>query len=320
MKAANITFIDQHPGTDSLLDEVHAGLAAAPKKLSPKFFYDQRGSELFDAICDLPEYYPTRTELSILEDCAPQLAARVNDNVMVVELGSGASRKIRILLDALQPAAYMAVDISRDFLIQESRKVAADYPHLDVYAVCTDIQEPGYLQHAPDDMPRLTYFPGSSIGNLEPREALHFMQNLRQAMLADDAFLVGVDLKKDHEILHAAYNDTQGTTAEFNRNLLRRIQRELDTDIEPANFRHQAFYDAGKGRVEMHLVSDCEHRVSIEGKQIEFEAGESIHTECSYKYSIDEFQSLARQAGFIPEAVWTDEAALFSLHYLRPSA
>jgi dimethylhistidine N-methyltransferase len=321
MKTNGITFIDAHPGVTSLREEVRAGLGRDPKRLSPKLFYDQRGSELFDAICDLPEYYPTRAEIAILEEHAGAISLRAADEVMLIELGSGASRKIHHLLQALSPAAYMAVDISREFLLQECHKLASDYPQVDVYALCADLCEPLELNgYGGAHARRVAYFPGSSIGNFEPGEAKAFLQNLHTALDAGDALLVGVDLKKDPDVLHAAYNDSQGVTAAFNLNMLERIARELDTDIDPALFRHEAFYAEDEGRVEMHLVCEQGHDVTLEGERIRFEAGESIHTECSYKYSIDEFQSLARQASFTAEDVWTDDEDLFSLHYLTIAA
>jgi dimethylhistidine N-methyltransferase len=318
MNDLNINFIDQAPDTGSLRDDVLHGLCNGYKRLAPKYFYDKRGSELFDAICDTPEYYPTRTEIGILQDNVQDMARHLDNDVMLIELGSGASRKVRILLDELQPPAYMAIDISRDFLLQESRKLAADYPTMEVHAVCADLCDPLNLDTLHTGSSRLAYFPGSSIGNFEPDEAIDFMGNLHGLLHGGDRFLVGVDLKKDQQLLHAAYNDAHGVTAEFNLNVLHRIQRELDADIQPEQFRHLAFYNNEKGRVEMHLVSEARQTIRIEDELIQLDKDERIHTECSYKYHVEEFQQLAAMAGFEPLDVWTDDSHLFSLHLLQP--
>jgi dimethylhistidine N-methyltransferase len=310
---------DLHIDTTNLQDEVHKGLATDSKTLSPKLFYDRRGSELFDAICDLPEYYPTRTEIAILRDNAKHIARAVIDDEIVIELGSGASRKIRLVLDAVQPDTYMGVDISRDFLIQECNKLARDYPELEVHAVCADLCQPLPLDQLVEDRPRLAYFPGSSIGNFEPGEARVLLETLRP-QLHDGNLLIAVDLKKDPQVLHDAYNDSQGITAEFNLNLLHRMRNELDADIDIDGFSHEAFYNEDQGRIEMHLVSRHEQQVSIGGQQYTFAAGERIHTENSYKYSIEDFQQLSEQAGFTPRHVWTDPQQLFSIHLLSSAA
>jgi dimethylhistidine N-methyltransferase len=319
MSQAEVNFIDFHPDTARLQEEVLDGLCDANKTIAPKFFYDHRGSRLFDAICDTPEYYPTRTEINILNNCINELAEHIDDEVMLIELGSGASRKIRILMDNLQPAAYMGIDISRDFLLQQSYELAADYPEVEVHAVCADLCEPLQLDGIEQGSCRLAYFPGSSIGNFEPQQAVEFMNNLHSILDKRDRFLVGVDLKKDKNVLHAAYNDAQGTTAEFNLNVLHRIRRELDAELDPDNFSHLAFYNNELGRIEMHLVSDIDQAIRIEEEIIQLQEGERIHTECSYKYDIDEFQQLASSAGFNPLTVWTDSRHLFSLHLLQPS-
>lgn len=316
MSTPAIRFYDEHPGTISLREEVHGGLARQPKAIPPKFFYDERGSQLFDRICEQPEYYPTRTEIGILQRNARQIADLAGRGALLIELGSGASKKVRLLLEALQPAAYLGIDISRDFLRASTERLARDYPWLEVHAACADFSSGLTLPHCPSSWRRLAFYPGSSIGNFEPREATAFLRGVRAVLGADGALLVGVDLKKDKKLLDAAYNDAQGITAAFNLNLLHRIRNELDSDIDPANFAHRAFYNQALGRVEMHLVSIGQQTVKVEDRAYRFDAGETIHTECSYKYSIDEFQALARQAGYQPEAVWTDAQGLFSVHYL----
>lgn len=316
MSTPAIRFYDEHPGTASLRQEVHAGLARKPKSIPPKFFYDERGSQLFDLICEQPEYYPTRTEISILQRNARQIADLAGRGALLIELGSGASKKVRLLLESLQPAAYLGVDISRDFLRASTEKLARDYPWLEVHAACADFSSGLSLPQCPASWRRLAFYPGSSIGNFEPTEALEFLRGVRAVLGDDGALLVGVDLKKDPARLEAAYNDAQGVTAAFNLNLLHRIRDELDSDVEPERFRHHAFYNAECGCVEMHLVGLEPQTVRIEDRSYHFEAGETIHTECSYKYSVEEFQDLGRQAGYAPVAVWTDPEQLFSVHYL----
>ena len=250
------------------------GLTAHPKAIPPKFFYDARGSQLFDAICELPEYYLTRTEMGILQPQAQMLATLVGPDCRLIELGSGASKKVRLLLEALRPSQYLGVDISKDFLLQSTRQLAADYPWLEVHAACADFSQTLDLSYCPPSVGKLAFFPGSSIGNFHPHEAMHFLEQLAANLRPHGALLIGVDLKKDSRLLHAAYNDAQGVTAAFNLNLLWRIRAELDTDLDPACFAHQAFYNESQGRIEMHLLSRERQRLRIEAHVIEFNAGE----------------------------------------------
>jgi len=312
------SFVDLQSPAGSFLDDVLRGLGSSPKAISPKYFYDARGSELFEAICELPEYYPTRTELELTRDCAADIAAAVGAGCLLIELGSGASLKTGLLLQALRPAAYVPVDIAADALKTAATRIVADYPALPVIAVCGDYMRP-LMVPALDGIAarRLIYFPGSTIGNLTPAEALEFLRRARDLAGSGGAMLVGVDLKKDPRQLHDAYNDAQGITAEFNLNLLRRINRELGADFDPGRFRHVAFYDADAGRIEMHLESLVAQTVSVGGRRFGFAAGERLHTENSCKYSVAEFQQLAQSAGFAAEKVWVDAEALFSLHLLR---
>lgn len=320
MSTPAIQFYDEYPGDASLRDEVRRGLARTPKSIPPKFFYDERGSRLFDQICDQPEYYPTRTEIRILQDNARAIAELAGNGALLIELGSGASKKVRLLLEALKPSAYLGVDISRDFLRASTERLAQDYPWLEVHAACADFSSGLSLPQCPPSFRRLAFYPGSSIGNFEPVEALEFLRSLRAVLGEGGALLVGVDLKKDKSLLDAAYNDAAGVTAAFNLNLLHRIRTELDSDVNPDTFRHLAFYNQARGRVEMHLVSRIAQTVRVEQTEYRFGAGESIHTECSYKYSVDDFRSVAVAAGYHPQAVWTDEDDLFSVHYLTTSA
>lgn len=321
MKAAPVQF-HNHPcaADDNLREAVFAGFAQQPKRIPPKFFYDRRGSELFEVICELPEYYLTRTESAILHYYAEDIARCVQSDCLLVELGSGASKKIRLLLDILHPAAYLGIDISREFLLKSTRRLACDYPWLEVHAACLDFSRPFRLKWYPKELNKLVFFPGSSIGNLEPEAAAIFLKQLRPLLEPDGALLIGVDLKKAPLILHAAYNDAQGITAAFNLNLLHRIQRELDTDLMPERFEHSAFYNQPAGRIEMHLVSRERQRIRVEAAHFSFEAGEPLHTENSYKYSLEEFHRLAAYAGYWPEKAWTDARQWFSVHYLRLAA
>lgn len=318
--SSQMHFYDYHPPVSDIRDEVLAGLNRCPKQIAPKYFYDRRGSQLFDAITELPEYYPTRTELGILESNGSQIAEFLGNDCLLMELGSGSSRKIRVLLDALQPAAYVPMDISRGHLLEAATILARDYPELEVHAACTDYSSDFELPDLPDHLPRAAFFPGSSIGNFEPEDARALLQRVGNHLGPDGKLLIGVDLKKDKATLHAAYNDAQQVTAAFNLNLLERINRELEADFQLDRFEHHAFFNEPLGRVEMHLRSMRDQQVRVAGRSISFTAGESLHTENSYKYSVEEFQSLAADSGFVAERVWTDNDLLFSVHCLRCSA
>lgn len=315
-----VNFYDYHPALADFRSEVVAGLSASPKHLSPKFFYDKRGSELFDAITELPEYYPTRTEIGILERYGDRMAELLGQECLLLELGSGSSKKIRVLLDALQPRVYMPMDISREHLIGSAETLAMDYPAVEVHAACADYSDDFELPYRPEHLSRAAFFPGSSIGNFEPTQAGELLQRVGEHLGPGGRLLIGVDLKKDSATLQRAYDDTDRVTAAFNLNLLERINRELAGDFDISAFTHCATYNESAGRIEMHLVSRCEQTVTVAGERFDFEAGETIHTESSYKYSIDEFQELATWAGYSAEEVWTDDQQLFSVHCLRFNA
>lgn len=314
---ATVRYHDQHPRSASLRDDILTGFAASPKQTSPKHFYDAEGSRLFERICEQPEYYPTRTEEAILAAACDEIARLAGAETPLLELGSGASRKVRLLLEALQPSRYLGIDISREFLIDSTRRLAADYPWLEVHAACADFCRPLRLPQAFRRARPLAFFPGSSIGNFEPHQALDFLRHLRRLLPDGSGLLIGVDLLKDRERLEAAYNDRAGVTAAFNLNLLRRIRRELNSDIQPRRFRHRAFFNPRESRIEMHLVSPLAQQVRIEERAFSFQPGESLHTENSYKYSPDGFLRLAERAGFRSEALWMDDERLFSVHFLR---
>ena len=319
MKLQSVIYHDEIADASTYIfrDAVIRGLGAQPRRIPPKFFYDRRGSELFEAICRQPEYYLTRTELKILQNCAREVARLIGKDCVLIEFGSGASRKVRLLLETLRPRAYAGVDISRNFLLESTRRLARDYPWLEVHAVCADLCEPLAFSSLPEEAPRLGFYPGSSIGNFEPEAARDFLAGLRTVLGLGGALLIGVDLKKDEQILTAAYNDANGVTALFNLNLLQRLQRELRASVNVTAFRHQAFYNPQDGRIEMHLVSTRPQYLRLDDIRFEFAEGESIHTENSYKYSLNEFQSLAGDAGYEVIKTWTDPDQLFSVHYLE---
>jgi dimethylhistidine N-methyltransferase len=313
---ANFHFHDLVPAREDFRTDVLAGLCGEAKRLSPKFFYDERGSQLFDAITELPEYYLTRTEIDLLRRHGEEMAGMLGDDGLLFELGSGSNVKIRLLLDAQRPRVYAPIDISREHLRQSASAIARDHPELEVHAICADYSKPLELAGFLDAGRRTAYYPGSSIGNFDPTQAHDLLRRIAGLLEPDGRLLIGVDLKKDPAVLDAAYNDSQGVTAEFNLNLLARINRELDADFDLGAFTHKAFYNETLGRVEMHLVATAPQLVRIDGRSFEFRAGESIHTENSYKFSVGEFRTLAAEAGLASLRVWQDPDALFSLHCL----
>jgi dimethylhistidine N-methyltransferase len=315
-------FHDLAPSEESFRDAVLAGLGHAPKSLPCKFFYDERGSELFEQICQVPEYYLTRTEIAVLEESADAIAAQIGAHCRLVELGSGASIKVRILLAALdRPAAYVPVDISREHLREAAAQLAADFPALPVVAVCADYTRPFLLPPlAGPAGKRVGFFPGSTIGNFEPDAVVRFLRHCAELLGPRGEMLIGVDLKKEPEILESAYNDRAGVNAAFNLNLLERINRELGGDIDGDRFEHAAFYNEEGGRMELYLKSLADQSATVAGHAFRFATGELIHTENSYKYAVPEFHALARRAGFVPVHTWTDRHDLFSVHYFRQAA
>jgi dimethylhistidine N-methyltransferase len=312
------TLLDQKPGSESFLDEVLSGLQQPLKTLPCKYLYDHRGSRLFDQICDLDEYYLTRSELAIMESHAPQIAAQIGSGVMLIEYGSGSSVKTRILLDHL-PAidAYVPVDISQEHLEQTCRNLARCYPELDVLPVCADFTAEFDLP-IPRTEPThcAVYFPGSTIGNFAPHEAERMLLQIASLCGTGGGLLIGIDLQKDPEILEAAYNDAQGVTAEFNLNLLRHINRELGGDFCLDTFQHVASYNAEMGRIEISLRSLCDQVVAISGQTFDFAANELICTEHSHKYTVAGFSRLAAQAGLTLRQQWMDDEQRFAvLHF-----
>ena len=321
-----LRFFDDQPVAENILTEVIAGLSQPQKVLPAKYFYDEQGSKLFEAITQLPEYYPTRVEINLLREHRETIAKLVKEDVWLLEYGSGASLKIRLLLQAIKPNCYVPMDISKDFLLASAESLMEDYPWLNVYAACVDYSQPVRL---PADMitsaQKLGFFPGSSIGNFSPHEAWGFLQGVRNTLGKDGAMLIGVDLQKDKQVLEAAYNDCQGVTAAFNFNILHHINRILGTQFNVDYFEHKAIYSEEKKRIEMHLVSTMDQIVNVsdanatggESKNITFQAGESIHTENSYKYSQQEFAELVEGAGFEVRECWTDDKNYFAMFYLH---
>jgi dimethylhistidine N-methyltransferase len=296
--------------------DVVAGLSTKPKWLPPKYFYDAAGSALFERITQLPEYYPTRSELELLGKYAPAIAAQFPPGCAMIEFGSGSSRKARILLGAAASvAAYVPVDISGEYLQQDVAQVRRDFPHLAIHPVVADFTTLTKLPAEVALLPRVGFFPGSTIGNFEPHEAAVFLRHAGRMLGTGSVFVVGVDLAKAADILYRAYNDAEGVTAKFNLNLLARINRELGADFDLAAFEHHAFYNAERNRIEMHLASTRRQKVRVCGTTIDFRAGETIHTENSYKYTVESFQALAHGSGWSPLAAWTD--GLFAVHALR---
>jgi dimethylhistidine N-methyltransferase len=317
--ALPLTLRDYHPQLDAMQEEVLSGLRGAQKTLPCKYFYDAQGSRLFDAICELPEYYLTRTELTIMRSHVSEMAAALGPRALLVEPGSGSSLKTRLLLDHLKrPAGYVPVDISRSHLLDAAERLHGLYPELEVLPVCADFNQAFELPE-PSQEPRCTavYFPGSTLGNFGPAEAVHLLDKLRRLMGADGALLLGGDLQKDPAVLQRAYDDASGVTRGFNLNLLARINRELDGNFDLNRFRHRAVYDAEAGCIEMHLVSAGRQMVRVAGESFGFHDGEHILSERSYKYTLDGLAILAQKAGLTLEKHWLDEKGYFCVAMLR---
>jgi L-histidine Nalpha-methyltransferase len=302
-------------GDEGFLEEALAGLSAPRKALSPKWLYDARGSALYELICELPEYYPARTELHILERHARAIAQEVGPRALVFEFGAGSGRKTERLLSALEtPVAYLPVDISREALLRTAAELAARFPFLEVRPVVGDFTNGVVLPDGGlDPARRLSFFPGSTIGNFDPPEAIGLLRRMRREAGRGGALLIGVDGPKERATLERAYDDAEGVTAAFDLNLLARMNRELGANFHLGSFRHRALWNERLSRVEMHLVSLQDHVVQLGGRDIAFRAGESIHTESAYKWEPRAFDALAARAGWRPLRSWTDERAWFSL-------
>lgn len=315
--ARPVAYYDLGPRQENFGAALAKGLSQPRKAIPCRFLYDEAGSRLFDAICELPEYYPTRTETAILRRRSAEMAALAGPGQVVVELGSGSSVKVRLLLDALdRAAAYVAIDISGEHLRTAAEALGREYPQLQVAAMCADYAEPFALPHFEGAAGRLGFFPGSTIGNLTPEAAESFLRLWAGRLGPGAALIVGVDLKKGADILEPAYDDSQGVTAQFSLNVLARANRELGTDFDLDGFRHEARWNEALSRIEIHLVSLRAQSVTLAGQNFTFALGERVHIEDSCKYSVERFQVLAARAGFEPKVCWTDEAGLFSVHWL----
>ena len=312
-----VAVLDREPASSEFLSEVIAGLSRRPRTLPCKYFYDSYGAALFQKICDLPEYYLTRAELQILDRYCGEIAAQLGRGVELIGLGTGAGTKTRLLLEKLEaPIAYIPVDISKEQLKRSSAAFQKIFPALEILPVCADYLEPLHLP-SPARKParKVVYFPGSTIGNFEPAVASNFLRRISKYCGHGGGLLIGVDLQKDKNLLERAYNDSAGVTAQFNLNLLTRANRELGADFELTRWRHCAIYNADEGRIEISLVSEIGQSVRIDGRQFDFDAGEKITTEFSYKHTQESFIELAAGAGFDFARMWTDEARLFGVFY-----
>ncbi len=311
---SNLFFHDIKPKAVDQKREIINGLLQKEKTISPKYFYDETGSQLFDQITALDEYYLTRSEQSIFEQHGKAICDHLSDETILIEPGSGNSEKIRILFRHYQPAGYAPIEISEAYLKQAAQQLTDDYPEITVHAVCGDFTEIQAMPPSIPSSPRAAFFPGSTIGNFEPADATRLLRNIHRILGREGKLLIGVDLIKDVSILNAAYNDAQGVTARFNLNLLRHISRIVAHDFDLDNFSHRAFYNQALNRIEMHLQCQKSHTITLDNQRVDFKKGETVHTENSYKYSVDSFEALARQAGFKRTQTWTDSDNYFSFH------
>ena len=317
MKSINAVSISGS-NLDPFARDMLMALRQRPRAISPKYFYDARGSELFEQICDLPEYYPTRTELGILQNNAETITGLMGEHAELIEFGAGSLRKVRLLLDAMRsPGRYLPIDISGEFLQQSASALQQSFPALDIVPVVADYTHTFRLPELRDHRARrIGFFPGSTIGNFKPQEALDFLK-MAARLLKGGALILGADLIKSPHLLHQAYNDSQGVTADFNLNVLARANRELNTNFRLDQWAHYAFYNATQQRIEMHLISRCRQLVKLCDQQFDIAEGDSIHTENSYKFSLDGLAQLATSAGFRLGPVWTDPERLFCLAWLE---
>ncbi|SER93965.1 dimethylhistidine N-methyltransferase [Gracilibacillus ureilyticus] len=312
----NIQILDFQPSLGSFRTEVLMGLKSEKKYIDSKWLYDEAGSALFENITALPEYYPTRTELSILLKNAKEITSCVGEQVTLVDFGSGSSEKVKILLNEMkQSISYMPVDISKEFLLESAKQIANENPKLNVTAICADYTKLPDLPFVPGK--KVIFFPGSTFGNFEVKKGKEFLKRISNMLKVGDGLLIGLDLKKSHQILNRAYNDDSGVTAAFNLNLLKRINRELDGNFDITRFEHFAFFNEKQERVEMHLKSLQDQFVTIGEDLIEFRKNETIHTENSYKFDLETFELMAKNSGFKNHSVWTDPDSLFSVIYLE---
>ncbi len=317
---AKVELVDLEPKSTSLLKEVLTGLSRSQKTLPPKLLYDKRGSEIFEKICLLKEYYPTRAESEILKTYAGDISRMIGPDALIIEPGSGAGDKIRFLLPHLiEPKGYVPIEISKEILLRMTEELHTEFPFLNVLPVCADFSQEIELPLTVDRVPgkKVIFFPGSTIGNFNPQEAVVFLRKFGRMIGEGGGMLIGVDLKKDPEVFKQAYDDPHGVTAEFNMNLLERLNREAEAGFDLQNFAHEAFYNEKLSRVEMHLVSRIPQLVRVHESVFRFKEGESIHTESSYKYSVEEFSELCAKAKFKIKKYWKDSQNLFCVYYFE---
>ncbi len=313
-----VFFYDFNLEAQDQRQEILKGLSESPKRISAKYFYDQTGSELFEAITQLPEYYPTRTEINLLRQYKDEILEKAGKNNVLIEYGSGASTKIRLLLDALKPQAYVPLDISKDFLYDSAIRLKQLFPWLEIHATCLDYRHPATLpKNISPYAKKVAFFPGSSLGNFSPKEALVFLKNVRQSVGEKGALLIGLDLIKNHDVLNAAYNDQQGVTSAFNLNVLSHLNKLGGGTFNLDFFEHKAFFNEQDSRIEMHLVSKVNQVVNLFSTALPFKQGEHIVTEYSYKFNPDDFIGFAKQAGFQGQQVWKDKGSNFALFWLE---
>ncbi|MBU2569138.1 MAG: L-histidine N(alpha)-methyltransferase [Gammaproteobacteria bacterium] len=312
-----VSFHDFEPEQETFREAVLKGLSRRQKQIPPKFFYDEIGSQLFEAILEQPEYYIPNVERDLLTTYADEISRLIEPGSVLIEPGSGSCEKVQLLLESLLPSAYVPMDISREFLKQSAYGLSHKYPWLPIYPACLDFTQRMLLPHGIPHGRRVVFIPGSSLGNFDPLEVQHFLTGIHRLTGNGGGLLVGLDRKKDPSVLNAAYNDAAGITAEFNLNLLTRINNKLDGNFDFNRFEHRAYYNDQRGRIEMHLVSSEDQQVSISGQDFRFINGEYIHTENSYKYSPDEFITLANASGFRLIKTWSDNQHLFSVYFLE---
>jgi len=317
MTNGSVKFHDNHPGVDDMQQDVITGLSQTPRSIPPKYFYDKEGSRLFDLITQTNDYYPTRTEVLIFQKYKQAIVDFLPDSCVLIEPGGGSYSKVLHFVNELRPSIYVPIDISKQYLQLSAEQLAKKLPWLNVHAICDDFTKQFNI---PGNIPgnsRVVFFPGSSIGNFHPLEVVQYLKNI--AALAGDngQLLIGVDLKKDKTTLERAYDDSEGITAQFNLNLLTRINHELSANFDLQMWSHYACYNSEQGRIEMHLKSQCEQVVEINDYEFYFDNNETIHTENSYKYTVDDFTALANQANFIAQKVWLDDNELFSVHLFK---
>lgn len=313
-----VYFYDYNLQESDQQQEILQGLAQRPKRISAKYFYDQAGSQLFEDITQLDEYYPTRTEIQLLKDYRQNIIDKAGEHSVLIEYGSGASTKIRLLLDALKPKAYVPLDISKDFLFDSAIELRQQFPWLEIHATCLDYRQPATLPRGiSPNAKKVAFFPGSSLGNFAPQEALSFLKGVRATVGDKGAMLIGVDLVKPIPTLEAAYNDAKGVTAQFNLNVLRHLNQLGNGNFNLDHFVHHAFFNSEQSRIEMHLISKYDQVVSLFGQRLSFKQDEAVVTEYSYKFEPDTFAQFVRQAGFESEHCWTDENNHFALFWLQ---